>query len=404
MVSVTANYGWTKPDPGASDDVWGGQWNGNLDGIDAKVHDIEVRGMTPGPPGATGPAGPTAVSTDAGNSARLGGDSLIYVPPASGMGDNRIINGDMRIDQRNNGAGGTASGYTCDRWQYYGAQASKGTWQRVALGAGGLAVGLGYALQFTSSSAYTPLAADTFIFAHFIEADAISDFAWGTAQAQPVTLSFWAYASPPLTGTFSGVLQNYAGTRSYPFTFSLPASNTWTKFVITIPGDTAGTWVLQGNAGALGVIFDLGGGSSKRGPANAWAGATYNGATGAANVVATSGAQLLLTGVKLEIGNVATPYNRQSLAKSMADCQRYYQVGQVIYSTYGTAGQMVYGGFNLPVTMRASPTMAVTNTASVNTGVIAAGNYNPTSMYVNANVVAVGSATLAGNYTASAEL
>lgn len=111
--TFTANYGWTKPNPGASDDIWGGQLNGDLDGIDTKVHDIEVRGMTPGPAGptgptgpqgvpgatgspgatgpqgpagangangATGPAGPSAVSADAGNSARLGGDSLIYVP------------------------------------------------------------------------------------------------------------------------------------------------------------------------------------------------------------------------------------------------------------------------------------------------------------------------------------
>ena len=47
--------------------------------------------------------------------------------------------------------------------------------------------------------------------------------------------------------------------------------------------------------------------------------------TGSVNVVATNGATFYVTGVKLEIGSVATPFNRQSLAKSMADCQRYYQ-------------------------------------------------------------------------------
>lgn len=114
--SSTANYGWTKPDIGASDDTWGGKINVDLDGIDSVVKGIEVRGMTPGPAGpqgptgatgpqgskgdtgatgstgpqgnpgtngtngTTGPPGPTAISTDAGNSARLGGDSLIYVP------------------------------------------------------------------------------------------------------------------------------------------------------------------------------------------------------------------------------------------------------------------------------------------------------------------------------------
>ena len=126
---------------------------------------------------------------------------------------------------------------------------------------------------------------------------------------------------------FSGAIRNYASTRSYPFTFSLPVANVWTKIAVTIPGDTAGTWVLQGNGGGLTVDFDLGSGSTFRGPANAWAATVspgYAGVTGANSMVATAGAGMSFTGVKLEIGSVATPFNRQSLTKSMADCQRYY--------------------------------------------------------------------------------
>ena len=126
--------------------------------------------------------------------------------------------------------------------------------------------------------------------------------------------------------------QFHASTRSYPFTFSIPAANTWTKIVVTIPGDTAGTWVMSGNAGAMYASLR----SWQRleliaVPPSAWASANYIGATGAVSVVATNGATFYLTGVKLEIGSVATPFNRQSLAKSMADCQRYYQTGQSIY-------------------------------------------------------------------------
>ena len=76
-----------------------------------------------------------------------------------------------------------------------------------------------------------------------------------------VTLSFWAYSS--LTGTFSGGIRNFPTvTRSYPFTYSIPTANTWTKIVLTIPGDTGGTWVMSGNAGALYVMFSLGAGST----------------------------------------------------------------------------------------------------------------------------------------------
>src|SRR4029077_1444344 len=108
----------------------------------------------------------------------------------------------------------------------------------------------------------------------------------GTASAQSVALSFWVNAT--LTGTFSGSIRNYAGTRSYPFTFAVPAASTWTRIVITIPGDTAGTWVLSGNGGSLLLSFDLGCGSTFRGPANAWASANYVGATGAVSLVAVN--------------------------------------------------------------------------------------------------------------------
>ena len=239
-----------------------------------------------------------------------------------GIGDNRIINGDMRIDQRNAGAAGTASAYTVDRWQYVGAQASKISWQRSS--SGPVNFGFPYALWLNSTSAYTPLAGDYFFFNQPIEADMITDFAWGTPQAQPVTLSFWAWCS--LAGTLSGAIRNgTTPTRSYLFTFSLPTASTWTKIVVTIPGDTGGTWLASGNGVGLYLRFDLGSGSTYRGAAGFWANGDYMGVTGAQSIVATNGATFYVTGVKLEIGSVATPFNRQSLAKSMADCQRYYQ-------------------------------------------------------------------------------
>ena len=251
------------------------------------------------------------------------------------MNDNRIINGDMRIDQRNNGASGTvvASAYWLDRWQYGATQLSKFTFGRNLGSPSVFAPGFPYCLGMQSASNYTPLAGDTFAVQQMIEADTISDFAWGTANAQPVTLSFWALSGQ--TGNFSGSIRNTAVTRSYPFSYSIPAANVWTKIVITIPGDTAGTWVMSGNAGSLSVAFELGGGSTYRGAAGAWVAGNVVGVTGAVSVVSTLNATLYLTGVKLEIGSVATPFNRQSLAKSMADCQRYYVQPAIIFQVQG---------------------------------------------------------------------
>jgi hypothetical protein len=287
-------------------------------------------------------------------------------------GDNRIINGDCRVDQRNNGASGTANSYTVDRWQYYASQAGHLTWGRTSSGPPGFP----YSLGISSQSSYVSLAADVFYVGQYIEADMISDFAWGTASVQPVTLSFWVISS--LTGTFSGCIANYAGTRSYPFTFAIPIASTWTKITVTIPGDTGGTWVMNGNGGSVGLFFDLGSGANARGPANVWASANRVGATGSVSIVATNGATFYVTGVKLEVGSTATPFNRQSLAKSLADCQRYYQkiggvnTADIAFQTYaGAAGSAGNFASNIGIhAMRAVPTattVGVWTTSNVNT-------------------------------------
>jgi hypothetical protein len=329
-----------------------------------------------------------------------------FVPQAGfvpAMNDNRIINGDMRIDQRNNGAGGTAAGaYTVDRWLYAASQVV-GIWARNNAGNGTAGpASFPYCLGFAPTSAHVSAAADYFQFVQNIEADMVSDFAWGTPQAQPVTLSFWAYCT--LTGVFSGALGNAAGTRSYPFTYTIPTANVWTKVVVTIPGDTGGTWVMSGNTAGVGLHFDLGSGANYRGPAGVWANASYAGATGAVSVVATNGSFFAFTGVKLEVGSVATPFNRQSLAKSFADCQRYYQTGQFAGWSYGSASAGVYQSQTAFVTMRAQPTMAITaNNCSNFTGLswIAISS----QIFTLAGTVGTTGGYLVNiNFTASAEL
>jgi Collagen triple helix repeat (20 copies) len=317
------------------------------------------------------------------------------------MGDNRLINGDMRIDQRNNGASGTASAgaYTVDRWQYNGAQVAKITWQRSASGLPAFP----YYLSLISSSAYTSLATDYFYACQYLEADMVSDFVFGTASAQSVTLPFWAYCTK--TGAFSGSIQNYAGTRSYPFSYSIPTASTWTKITLTIPGDTAGTWVMSGSAGSVVLNFDLGSGANFRGAASAWAAGNYLGVTGAQSIINTNAAQLGITGVKLETGSVATPYNRQSLAKSMADCQRYYYAGNILLAGSDNAGVGVGIGYGLPVSMRASPTVTLIGASgNSNIGSAALGALSTRDIYATGVVGASGGFQLQYQWTASAEL
>ena len=266
---------------------------------------------------------------------------------------NRIINGDMRIDQRNAGASVTitntaATTYTLDRWYGYGSAASKLSVQQTAAAVTPPAGFRSY-LGATSLSAYSLLTADNFAVAQPIEGYNVADLAWGTASAAAVTLSFWVRSS--LTGTFGGAVRN--GARSYPYTYTISAANPWEQKTITIPGDTSGTWNSTNGLGVV-VQFGLGVGATYSGTAGAWASANYVSATGATSVVGTSGATFYITGVQLEAGSVASPFERRDYGRELMMCQRYYQVKKAVASG---APNTQYSTVHLPVSMRTTPTV-----------------------------------------------
>jgi hypothetical protein len=155
---------------------------------------------------------------------------------------------------------------------------------------------------------------------------------WGTANAKAVILSFQVYSS--LTGTFGGSLNN-AGSRAYPFTYSIPVANTWTTISVPIAGDTGGTWVTNNGIG-LQVSFGIGVGSTSSGTSGSWQAGFYASATGAVSVVGTSGATFYITGVQLEVGSVATGFEYEIYSQTLAKCQRYYQLKNCVVSTAST--------------------------------------------------------------------
>jgi hypothetical protein len=279
-------------------------------------------------------------------------DNSVQNTAATGFGfKNRILNGGMVLDQRNAGASvtnGAIGAYTLDRWRMFGDQASKFTVQQ---NAGSVTPPSGYTnyLGVTSSSAYSVGAGELFNVAQRIEGFNVADLGWGAAGAQAVTLSFWVRSS--LTGTFGGALRNSAGNRSYPFTYTVSAANTWEYETITIAGDTSGTWVTNNGIGVL-LNFSLGTGTTYSGTAGSWSGSDFFSATGAVSVVGTNGATFYITGVQLEKGSTATSFDYRPYGTELALCQRYCEVikptgavtfaqiavGQAEASTSGTVG------------------------------------------------------------------
>jgi hypothetical protein len=282
---------------------------------------------------------------------------------------NRIINGDMRIDQRNAGASVTPvnSQYTLDRWASALSAASKFSVQQDAA-AVTPPVGFNDYLGVTSLSAYTVGASEQFGIYQPIEGYNIADLAWGTANAKTITISFWVRSS--LTGTFGGSLRNSAVNRAYPFSYTISSANTWELKSITITGDTTGTWLTTNGVGMY-VFFNLGSGSTLSGTAGAWAASNFTSATGATSVVGTSGATFYITGVQLEQNTSATPFERRLYNQELANCQRYcIVISQAVSNSrlfgFNYNSSTALARANFPVQTRTQPT-GVTVSSAANT-------------------------------------
>lgn len=286
---------------------------------------------------------------------------------------NRIINGDMRIDQRNVGASvtGNSGAVAVDRWFIDATQTSKMTIQQ---NAGSVTPPAGFKNYYgvTSSSSYSVLSGDNFAVRQWIEGYNISDLNFGTSSAVTVTLSFWVRSS--LTGTFGGSLVGYNGStfRSCPFSYSISSANTWEQKSVTLTGDTTTFSYNSTNGYGLMVGFSMGSGSTYSATAGVWTSGLYYSATGSTSVVGTNAATWYVTGVQLEVGTAATPFERRQFGQELALCQRYFAKTYPINTAIGTAnalgamtvpcfGSMAYAGGNwwFPVTMRANPTITV---------------------------------------------
>lgn len=272
---------------------------------------------------------------------------------------NLIINGDMRIDQRNAGSA-VSSGMTLDRFIATGNGFDEvvRSYQQVS----DAPDDFDYSCKLTVTTAETAFTDNEHIgFAQRIEGQNIAHLQWGTANAKTVTLSFWVKSS--LTGTFSGMFQNSARDRSYPFEYTISSANTWEYKTVTVSGDTTGTW-LKDNGIGIRVNFNHGCGPDRKGTANTWANADYRASsTQTVELCENLNATWQITGLQLEVGEGASDFEHLPYDVQLQRCQRYYQYIDAGVNAYSSTGII---GFPLNTCMRATPTLTLSYSGTAN--------------------------------------
>ncbi|MBU3577589.1 hypothetical protein [Polynucleobacter sp. UK-Kesae-W10] len=268
---------------------------------------------------------------------------------------NRIINGDMRIDQRYAGASTTNGQYILDRWQTGAVSGATLTSQQVA------DAPAGFQYSFKQTTTVSSTANDYSAIWQVVEANNGIDLAWGTSNGQSATLSFWVKSS--VTGQQNACIIYYGPTNYFYFpTYTINAANTWQYVTVTIPAPpaAAGAFAATLNTAYISVrpVGVFSSGYTNTGAGNAWTSSGTFKVTGTVNLASTAGATIQFTGVQLEKGSYATPFDFRPYGAELQLCERYCQ--SVLFNNYIGNGSGWYWSMpiNFQTTMRTAPTFS----------------------------------------------
>lgn len=249
---------------------------------------------------------------------------------------NRIINGDMRIDQRAAGANVLSTGVShisCDRWRSVTRPSGGGTVYYQGQLSGERPVGFGNSMRLTVGTPDTSLGTSDYYWVdQTIEGYNIDDLEWGTSNAKTVTVSFWVKSN--LVGQYSVGLENADGNMNIAKAYTINQANTWEFKTLTFSGPTSGTFSRINLVGVR-VMFGLAYGSDYLTSDGVWTSSNIKGVTGQVNWMATAGNTFYITGVQFEKGSQATSYEHRPYGLELSLCLRYYQDFRNTSSQFG---------------------------------------------------------------------
>ena len=301
---------------------------------------------------------------------------------------NMMINGDMRIAQR--GTSSTSSDnamHTLDRFRATFSGTDETPTQAqvdVSSGTSPYTEGFRKAFKITNGNQTSGAGADDYVrIGYGIEAQDIANSGWNyTSSSSFITFQFWVKSS--VAQSFKVELYVDDGTaQAFSFDTGSLTADTWTKIIKTIPGNSNLTFSNDTGEGLYIRWLPYFGTSFTNNSVTEDAWAAYSGSArtkvNTTTWYTTNDATFELTGVQLEVGSQATPFEHRSFTEELKLCQRYYQVGSSIGAGYGSANGYARAGSVYATQMRSTPTLATTNSGSGS--IIASGTSN-TGFYV----------------------
>lgn len=274
-----------------------------------------------------------------------------------GAGRRRInINGDMRISQR--GTSSTSNGYLVDRYKSENSTSATFTQSQ---GTTSPPKRFGHYLKINTDTADTSIgSSEYFTLVHPVEGQDVIGSGWGTSSAIPITLSFWVKSN--VTGTYAVEIQTGLGSYESSHNYTVDVSGVWEYKTVTFPAFTS-TAIPMGNTAGFYLNWWLAAGSTWNTGAISpdWTTGNSGRASGQVNLFAAQNNYWQITGVQLELGKVATPFEHRSYGEELALCQRYfYKIDMsasenILPVAAAWSNNVAYGQMPFPVEMRATP-------------------------------------------------
>jgi len=294
---------------------------------------------------------------------------------------NIVLNPKMAVAQRGTSfTSQTADHYFVDRFKL--GATSLGTWTTSQ--STDAPTGFSYSAKIECTTAdASPASTDTLYFYTRFEGQDLQHLKFGTSDAESITISFYVKCSK--TGVFTVNWRNQDAGRSIGSDVTINSADTWEFKTITFAGDTSGAFT-NDNGWSANLEFMLNGGSNYTSGSTLTSYASHSNTNGTRSggttlaLGANTGETIQFTGIQLEVGSQATPFEHRSFGEELGLCQRYYVLlsnglGQTMTNGSAYNANQVSGVVTFPVDMRASPSVDHTSGTNYYTYISAATNF-----------------------------